>query len=50
MSKKYNKSGQEIRVMLEDEQEYLSGWEIVGGFFVLLFSFLSFYIILLLGA
>tara|TARA_R110000851_G_scaffold272148_1_gene424856 strand:+ start:244 stop:396 length:153 start_codon:yes stop_codon:yes gene_type:complete len=50
MSKKYNKCGQEIRVMLEDDKEYLSGWEIVGGFIVLLSSFLSFYIILLLGA
>tara|TARA_R110001632_G_scaffold228069_1_gene363000 strand:- start:958 stop:1119 length:162 start_codon:yes stop_codon:yes gene_type:complete len=50
MSKKYNKCGQEIRVMLEDDKEYLSGWEVVGGFLVLLFCFVPFYIILLIGA
>tara|TARA_R110001606_G_scaffold246506_1_gene394565 strand:+ start:193 stop:351 length:159 start_codon:yes stop_codon:yes gene_type:complete len=49
MSKKYNKCGQEIRVMLEDE-EGMSIWEVVGGFLVLLFCFVPFYIILLIGA
>lgn len=49
MSKKYNKSGQEVRVMSEEE-ESMSGWEVVGGFLVLLFCFVPFYIILLIGA
>jgi len=48
MSKKYNKCGQEVRVMLEEEG--MSIWEVVGGFLVLLFCFVPFYIILLIGA
>tara|TARA_R110000796_G_C14504238_1_gene429208 strand:+ start:357 stop:506 length:150 start_codon:yes stop_codon:yes gene_type:complete len=45
MNKKYNKSGQEIRVMLKNEEEYLTGLEIILSIFTVALIFLSAYLI-----